>query len=90
MSGESTAHKAAVARSRSLIMARLDTPRPPYDCKRCEYETRCASLAPGREVVCGLTDEACGITLPEPKEGDWETCTEDNAEYYLQVRVVGL
>lgn len=86
----STYDKQVLSNSRSAIMARLDVPRLPFDCGRCRFELRCASLAPSRPVVCELPDEACGVTLPEPQMGDWERCTEEFAVYYLQARVVGL
>jgi hypothetical protein len=81
--------KLALEKSRLLITGRLDMPRLPFDCKRCRYEIRCASLAPSRPVLCELSDDACGVTLPEPKAEDYEKCTEENAEYYLKVHVLG-
>lgn len=84
----STYDRQILANSRRTIMARLDMPRLPFDCARCRFELRCATLAPSRPVVCELPDEACGVTLPNPRIGDWERCTEEFADYYLRVHVL--
>jgi len=83
--------KVALAQLRGIIMARLDTHRVPFDCKRCEYEIRCTSLAPSRAVLCELSDEEIGLPLVSPRDGDGESResqVEENATYYLQVHVL--
>jgi len=89
---QSIREKEATAKARGIIMARLDMHRVPFDCKRCEYEIRCASLAPARAVLCELSDEELGLPLVSPRDGDGESSenyAEENASYYLQVHVVG-
>lgn len=83
--------KLALAQSRQKIMTRLDMHRVPFDCKRCRYEIRCASLAPSRPVVCELSDEDTGLPLMSERDGDGESrenYAEENAEFYLQVHVL--
>jgi len=84
--------KANTAKARGIIMARLDTHRVPFDCKRCEYEIRCTSLAPARAVLCELSDDDIGLPLVSPRDGDGESResqVEENATYYLTVHVIG-
>ena len=58
-------------------------------CDKCMHLEQCSKLAPAQQVLCELSDEELGLTLPDPKEEDYERCTEENASYYLQVHVVG-
>ena len=88
---QSIREKAATTKSRAIIMARLDMPRLPFDCKRCEYEIRCTSLSPSRAVLCELSDEEIGLPLVSPRDGDGESResqVEENATFYLQVHVL--
>lgn len=83
--------KLTLAQSRRKIMTRLDMHRVPFDCKRCRYEIRCASLAPSRPVVCELSDDEVGLPLVSWRDGDGESrenYAEENADYYLQVHVL--
>ncbi len=84
--------KLALAKSRQMIMKRLDMHRVPFDCDRCRYGVHCASLAPSRPVLCELSDEAIGLPLVSARDGDGEcheNYAEENAEYYLRVHVLG-
>jgi len=82
--------KVNTARSRAIITHRLDVKRVPFDCDRCAHKIRCASLSPGRAVVCELDDDTAMIALPEPGLADYEKCVEENAEYYLRVHFLGI
>ena len=87
---QSIREKAATAKSRAIIMARLDMPRLPFDCKRCRYEIRCTSLAPTRAVLCELSDDEIGLPLVSPRDGDGESREsqiEENATFYLQAHI---
>jgi len=57
-------------------------------CQKCAQLAQCRKLAPAQPVLCELSDEELGLTLPEPKEEDYERCTEENATFYLQVHVL--